>query len=154
MSGVVGSAQALAIGWAILAPFWLVTVAALMWGRVVLSREEVRRALARTLGTSVFLVFPAAWAVLAYCTTFNPRPTTSPVAAGAFFAALLLPVYSALVACAAFELAVQSAQRRSASRRPLAVRILASLIVTGVAILGVGVLGAGCFFAAGPKALG
>ena len=69
-------------------------------------------------------------------------------------AALALPVYSALVACAAFEFAVQSAERRNAARRPLAVRILATVMVTAVVMLGVSALGAACLLAAGPRALG
>jgi len=146
--------QGVAIGWAVLAPLWLLTVVALAWGRIVLSREEIRTALVRTLGTSLLLVFPLAWAMLTYCAQFNPQPTTSAVAVGAFFAALLIPVYSALVACAAFEFAVQSAERRNAARRPLDVRILATVMITAIIMLGVSVLGAACFFAAGPRALG
>ena len=143
----------LVVGWAVLSPFWLLTVAALVWGRVSLSREEVKRALAQTLATSVWLVFPAAWAILTYCAGFDPQPTTSPVVAGGFLAALLLPVYSALVAWAAFEFAVQAAQRRGALRRPLALRVLASLFVTAVVILAFGLLGAACLLVAG-KAMG
>ena len=154
MSGLADRAQVVVIAWAVLVPFWLLTVAALVWGRVSLSREDLRSALARTLGASVLLVFPAEWAILAYYARFNPQPTTSPVVIGGLFSILLFPVYSALVACVAFGFAVQSAQRRGAPLRPRAVRILATLIITAVVVLGLGALSAGCFFAAGPKAMG
>jgi hypothetical protein len=142
------------IACAALSPLWLLTVAALVWGRVALSREEVKRALAWTLGVSVLLAFPAAWGIFTYCAGFNPQPTTSPLEIGGLFAALLLPVYSALVACAAFEFAAQAAQKRGALRRSLLVRSVAGLFIAAVVILGLAALLTACVLSAGPKALG
>jgi hypothetical protein len=154
MGGLADRVPHLVIAWAVLSPLPLSTVAALVWGRVALSPEEVKRALAWTLGASVLLAFPATWAIFAYCAGFNPQPTTSAVMIGGLFAVLLLPVYSALVACVAFEFAVQSAQSRGALRRSLAVRAVAGLFLAAVVILGLVALGTSCFLAAGPKAMG
>jgi hypothetical protein len=154
MIGLADRALRLVIAWAVLSPLWLVTVAALVWGRVALSREEVKGALAWTLGVSVLLTFPAAWAIFAYFASFNPQPATSSFVTGGLFAALLLPVYSALVACAAFEFAVQTAQKRCALRRSLLVRSVAGLFIAAVVILGLAALLTACVFSAGPKALG
>jgi hypothetical protein len=45
---LIETASGLALGWVVLAPFWLLIVAALIWGRQVLSREEIGRGLRRT----------------------------------------------------------------------------------------------------------
>jgi hypothetical protein len=144
----------LAIAWAVLVPLWLLTVAALAWGRASLSRAEVRMALSRTLAASVLLVLPAAWAVMAYLAGFNPRPTASRMVTGGFLAALFLPVYSAIVACGAFQLAVQSARRRGAVPRPLAIRVLTGLAIAAVLVFGFVAFVTSFFMAAGPKAFG
>jgi hypothetical protein len=147
-------AQRLAIAWAVLVPLCLLTIAALAWGRASLSRSEVKVALSRTLAASVLFVLPAAWAVMGYLAGFNPRPTASRMVTGGFLAALFLPVYSALVACGAFQLAVQSARRRGAVPRPLAIRVLTGVAIAAVLALGFVAFVISCFMAAGPKALG
>ena len=146
--------RGLALAWGALSPFWLLSVAILVWGRTSLSRTEITRALTWTLGASALLAFPAAWGVLTYCARFNPKPTASPVETGGLFALLLFPAYSALVACAAFEFAVQGAIRRGAAPRPLPIRVTSWFVLAVIIILALGILSAGCFFAAGPTALG
>lgn len=49
-------------GVAALSPFWIVTVAALAWGRVVLAPNDILKALAWTVAASV-AAFPIAWAL-------------------------------------------------------------------------------------------
>jgi Gpi18-like mannosyltransferase len=147
-------ARLLGLSWAVLSPFWLLTVAALAWGRTSLAQAEIKRALAWTIALSVLAAFPIAWAVYAYCAGFNPSPKISQAQTGARFAAGLLPLYSIFVAGVVFGLTDQSAVERGAPRRPLGVRILANLVLAIAGFLAFAVVGSACFFAAGPKAMG
>jgi Gpi18-like mannosyltransferase len=154
MNGAVELVRGLGLAWAVFSPFWLLTVAALAWGRTSLSRAEITRALAWTIAVTVLVAFPIAWAVYSYCAGFNPAPTISRAQTGARFAAGLLPVYSILVAGIVFGFVDQSAQERGAPRRPVWARIFANLALGIVGFLALTVLGACLFFAAGPRALG
>ena len=141
------------IAWAILAPFWLLAVAALGWGRVVLTRNEIVKALAWTaVGTTV--AFPVMWAWLSKVAQINPEPKSSAMLVGALFAASLLPVYSALAACVAFGLRIEAARKRGTPERPTTVRVLAGFVVLASVLVGLVLLGLGGMFAAGPKAMG
>jgi len=153
MTEVTHIVRVLAVTWAALAPLWLLTLAALLWGRTVLAKNEVLKGLVWTLGASV-LTFPVIWTMLSYCGGFNPQPKSSAMAVGGLFAGMLFPIYSALLACVAFEFRIQAARRRGAPARALVVRVLAGLFLVLVIIVGLGVLGVSCFFAAGPRALG
>jgi hypothetical protein len=140
--------------WAVLLPVWLLNLGAVAWGRVALSREEVRKGLLWTAAVSLFAAFPGAWLVLAYCAGFNPRPKGSAIAVGGWLAALLLPVYSACVATAAFEWVAGAARARGAVPRSLPVRLLSGALGAVVLLCALAALGLGCLVAAGPKALG
>lgn len=139
--------------WAALGPFWLLAFWLLAWGRVRLSRAELHRAVVRTAVSSACL-FPGAWAVYAYCAGFNPSPSVSQAVTGSLWAAMLLPVYSAVAACAVLESVVQDALKRGALRRGMLTRVAAGFVVVVLMIAAVSVLGAACLFAAGPRALG
>ena len=138
---------------AALSPFWLVTVAALAWGRVVLDRKDILKALAWTVAASA-AAFPIAWAVLRYFAGFNPQPRSHAGETGLVFASLLLPVYSALIACVAFGFVIEAARKRGTPARPLVVRVIAGLVLTVSVIGGFLALGLGALFAAGPKPFG
>ena len=153
MSGLADQAQRLAITWAVLSPLWLLTVAALVWGRTVLGKDEVLKGLGWTLAASV-AAFPVMWTMLSYIAGFNPQPKSSAMAVGGIFAGLLFPIYSALLACVAFGLRIEAARRRGAPARPLVVRVIAGLVLTVIVILGLLALGVGALFAAGPKVFG
>lgn len=139
--------------WAVFGPFWLIVFWLLAWGRVRLSRAELRRAVVRIAVVSACLV-PAAGAVYAYCAGFNPSPSVSRAVTGSLWAAMLLPVYSAVVAFVVFEFVVQDALKRGALRRGLLTRIAAGIALLVLLTAAVGILGVACFFAAGPQALG
>ena len=145
--------QRVVIAWAVLSPFWLLTVAALVWGRIVLAREDVLKGLVGTLAASV-VAFPVMWAMLSYVAGFNPQPTSSAMAVGGLFAGLLFPIYSALLACVAFGFRIEAARKRGAPARPPVVRVFAGLFLTAIVILGLLALGVGALFAAGPKVFG
>ena len=139
--------------WAGLATIWLLTLAALVWGRTKLARNEVLKGLAWTAGASMVAFF-VMWAAYAHCAGFNPQPKSSAATTGRTFAMLLFPFYSALLACIAFAFVIQAARTRGAPQRPLIVRLLAGLFLVLVVIAAVCAVGLGCFFAAGPKAMG
>jgi len=153
LSGLVHHAQVLAVAWAALAPLWLLTLAALVWGRIKLAKDEVLKGLVWTLCASV-AAFPVMWTAFSHCAGFNPQPRSSTMAVGGIFAAMLFPVYSALLACAAFEFRIQAARRRGAPARALVVRVIAGLVLTITVVLALMALGVGALFSAGPKVLG
>jgi hypothetical protein len=144
----------LGVVWAVLLPIWLLNLGAMAWGRVALSRDEVRKGLLWTAAVSVLAALPGAWLVLAYCAGFNPQPKASAIAVGGWFAALLLPAYSACVATAVFELVAGAARTRGAAPRSLPVRLLSGALCAVVLLCALVALGLGCLVAAGPKALG
>jgi hypothetical protein len=153
MNELVKFAQVLALSWAALAPVWVLILAAQVWGRTVLAKDDVVKGLAWTLGTSV-AAFPVMWAVLRYFAGFNPAPKSSAMVIGGRFAALLLPIYSALLACVAFEFRIQAARKRGAPARALAVRVVAGIVLTVTVFLALVALGVGALFSAGPKVFG
>lgn len=154
MDDLVHRAGAIALGWAVQAPFCLLVLVVLGWGRAALSREEIRRACAQTALASVGLGFPCAWAVFTYCSRFNPSPSVPAVANGCLFALLSFPAYSALIALAPFEFMTQAAEKRGAVKRAPLVRLASGATLLLMAFAAVSLLGAACLFAAGPKALG
>jgi len=153
MTGLVHHAQLLAVAWAALAPLWLLTLAALVWGRTVLTKDEVLKGLVWTLVASV-VAFPVMWTLLSYCAGFNPRPKASAMVVGGIFASMLLPIYSALLACVAFEFRIQAARRHGAPSRALVARVIAGVVLTVIVILALVGIGVGALFAAGPKVFG
>lgn len=153
MSPLSDQAHVFAITWAVLSPVWLLTLAAQVWGRTVLTRDDVRKGLLWTLGASA-AAFPAVWGTLSYLAGFNPQPRSSQIEVGGRLAGLLLPVYSALLACIAFEFRIQAARERGAPPRALAVRVLAGLVVALTVMLNLLGLLLGMFAATGPKAFG
>jgi hypothetical protein len=146
-------AQGVAGAWAVFVPYWLLTAFVAAWGRTSLSRVDLRRALLRTFVATVTLGFPAA-GLFTYCAGFASSPKVSAATTGAVWALMLLPVYSALAACVAFEFAVQEAQKRGAGDRSPVIRAASALTLGLLVLLGIGILAAACFFTAGPKALG
>jgi hypothetical protein len=145
--------KVLAVTWVALAPLWLLTLAALVWGRTVLARDEVLKGLVWTLGASV-LAFPVIWSMLSYCAGFNPQPKSSAMAVGGLFAGMLFPLYSALLACVAFEFRIHAARRRGAPGRAPVARVIAGGVLTVIVILALVGLGVGALFAAGPRVFG
>ena len=139
--------------WGVFGPFWLIVFWLLAWGRVGLSRAELRRAVVRTAVASACLV-PVAWAAYAYCAGFNPSPALSRAVTASLWAAMLLPVYSAVAAFVVLEFVAQDALKRGALRRGLPTRVATGVALLVLMIAAVGILGVACFFAAGPKALG
>jgi hypothetical protein len=144
---------AIAEVWAYLAPIWLLTLAALVWGHSVLAKEEVRKGLAWTLGASV-VAFPVVWAAFSYLAGSNPQPKLSATVVGGRVAAMLFPVYSALLACAAFAFRIEAARKRGAPKRPLIVRAVSGLFLLLVTLLALGAFGVACLMAVGPKPFG
>jgi hypothetical protein len=153
MNDFLRGAQVFALTWAALAPLWLLTVAALVWGRIYLSRGEVFKGLAWTLGASV-TAFPVAWGILGYFAGFNPQPRSSRMEIGGRFAGLLFPLYSAVIACVVFGLRIEAARKNGAPPRPTVVRVICGLVLAitvGLAMLGLLV---GVAFSPGPKVFG
>jgi hypothetical protein len=143
-----GRIEGLAASWAAFVPGLLVTLALLIWGRVHLEGAAVIRGLRWTAVASA-AAFAVAWGSYAYLAQFG-RGRASPIATGAFFALMLLPVYSALVACVAFELVTNRAQAQGARMRPVLVQILSGFLLGVVALLAVGLVAASAFVAAAP----
>jgi hypothetical protein len=139
--------------WAVLAPIWLLTLAAVVWGHTVLPKDEVRKGLAWTFGASL-VAFPIVWAAFSHLAGSNPQPKFSATVVGGGVAAMLFPVYSALLGCAAFAFRIEAARKRGAPKRPLIIRVVSGLFVTLVTLLALGAFGVGCLMAVGPKPFG
>jgi hypothetical protein len=145
--------MAIAVAWAFEVPLWLLTILALKGGRTTLSADETRKGLAWTVGLSLG-AFPLMWWLLANAATYNPQPRSSAALVGGTFAGLLFPLYSALLACVAFEPQVQAARRRGAPDKPAATRIMTGLFLGLVVTMGLVALVVGLLLSAGPRALG
>jgi hypothetical protein len=137
-------------GWIDFGWLWLLTILVLIYGRVSLSREEIRKSLGRTLSASALLAFPAAWALMSYSAWFNPRiQQPSPVALGGYLAVWLFPLYSSLVACVTFNVAARTARKRGAPPRGAILRILAAFVLAAVIVGASVTMGLFCMGATG-----